>query len=69
MPLQPCQAFGYMHFNLQLRFLHKQGAQFRLLLSMGFGLQVSPWDIGNHFPNVILCCGGSIDFQWSVRQF
>jgi hypothetical protein len=28
---------------------------------------VSPWDIGNHFPDVVLCCGGSIGFQWSVR--
>lgn len=28
---------------------------------------VSPWDTGSHFPNVIICCGGHVDFQWSVR--
>ena len=28
---------------------------------------VSPWDNGNHYPNVIICCGGHVDFQWSVR--
>lgn len=26
---------------------------------------VSPWDTGSHFPNVIICCGGHVDFQWS----
>jgi len=31
-------------------------------------VSVSPWDVGNHFPAVTLCCGGSVNFQWSVRH-
>lgn len=28
-------------------------------------VQVSPWDLPGKFPDVTVCCGGSIDFQWN----
>lgn len=28
-------------------------------------VKISPWDAGHKFPNVVVCCGGSVDFQWS----
>ena len=37
------------------------------MLQCQSSVSVSPWDTGNKFPDVTICCGGSINFQWSVR--
>ena len=37
------------------------------LLQCQSSVSVSPWDTGNKFPDVTVCCGGTVNFQWSVR--